>query len=190
MPRISADTVALHRELVVARVLEAFASLMVERSYDAITMAAIAERAVLGRTAIYHHFPDKESVVVAFATRETERYLDELRGLLDEEADPPARLRRYLRHHLEARDRFHMGLGPQLSEVLPRSSAAAIREHVVAVQEVLHGILADGAADGSLVVDDVAATASLVHAGLAPRHLPAQTIEAFVLRAVGAAGQS
>ena len=53
---------------------------------------------------------------------------------------------------------------------------------------VLRGILESGIEDGSFRIEDLDATMSLIHACLNPRHLPAVTIESFVLRAVGAAG--
>ena len=188
MPRISGETLQQHREQLQRRVFEAFADLMAERSFDAITMAAIAERADVGRTAIYHHFPDKESVVVAFASHETEEYLDRLREVLAEAEDPAQRLRLYIRYHLAEGERFHMGLGPQLYGVLGPDSRMAIRQHVVAVEDVLRGILVAGIEGRTFVIEDLDATMSLIHACLSPRHLPAQTIESFVLRAVGAAG--
>lgn len=161
---------------------------MSERSFDAISMAGIAERADLGRTTIYHHFHDKEAVVVAFATHETARYVEHLRNILDDTCDETERLRTYVRHHLEAGEQFHMGLGPSLYGVLSTGSREAIREHVVAVEDVLRNILDEGRGTGAFIFDDTGATMSLIHACLSPRHLPASTIESFVLRAVGAAG--
>lgn len=189
-PRISGESLQEHREQLRRRVFEAFAELMGERSFDAISMAAIAERAEVGRTAIYHHFPDKESVVVAFASHETEQYLDRLRENLTEARTPADQLRLYVRHQLAEGERFHMGLGPQLYGVLGPESRQAIREHVIAVEDVLRDILDAGIADGSFTVEDVDGTMSLIHAALNPRHLPPTTIESFVLRAVGAAGSA
>lgn len=190
MPRISGESLQQHREQLQRRVFEAFSELMAERSFDAISMAAIAERAELGRTAIYHHFPDKESVVVAFASHETAEYLERLREVLTEADGPAAALRLYVRHQLAEGERFHMGLGPQLYGVLGPDSRQAIRQHVVAVEDVLRGILEAGVADGTFTIEDLDGTMSLLHACLSPRHLPAQTIESFVLRAVGAAGSA
>ena len=56
----------------------------------------------------------------------------------------------------------------------------------VDIEDVLREILADGAATGQFVIDDEAATMSLIHACLAPRELSATVIERFVLRALGA----
>ena len=173
-----------HREQVQRRVFEAFATLMAHQSFDAITMAKLAAEAGIGRTAIYHHFADKEEVVVAFASHETSRYIDGLRDALADLDDPVERLAVYIRHQLEAGQRFHMGLGTQLYGMLSRDTMLAIRDHVLAVEDVLREILTAGVAAGRFVVEDEAATVSLIHACLAPRHLPAAVIERFILRAL------
>ena len=185
MPRILGESLSEHREQLLRRVFDAFAELMGESSFDAITMRAIAERAGLGRTAIYHHFPDKEAVLVAFATHETQSYTSELRAALGDDDDPVAQLRTYVRHHLAAGEKFHMGLGPALYGVLSPAARLEIRDHVVAVEQVLRDILERGRATGVFAYDDIDATLSLVHACLSPRHLPPAAIEEFVLRAVG-----
>ncbi|MBB4854070.1 AcrR family transcriptional regulator [Mycobacteroides chelonae] len=186
MPRISASSVEEHREQVHRRVFEAFAELMAEQSFDAITMAKLATAAGIGRTAIYHHFADKEAVIVEFASHETSRYLEGLRTALAVGNDPAQRLRIYVRHQFETGQQFHMGLGTQLYGALSPDAMVAIHEHVVAVEEVLREILADGVAADIFVVEDQAATVSLIHACLAPRHLPIAAIERFVLGALGA----
>lgn len=186
MPRITAPSVEQHREQVHRRVFEAFSTLLTEHSVDAVTMAQLAAAAGIGRTAIYHHFADKEAVVVAFASYETGRYIDELEVALADVRDPAQRLALYIRHHLEAGQQFHIGSGGPFYGTLSPEATVAIREHVVAVEEVLRSILSDGVAAGTFVVDDEAATISLIHACLAPRHLPSAAVERFVLRALGA----
>ncbi len=96
------------------------------------------------------------------------------------------RLRIYIRHQLGAGEQFHMGLGPQLYGALSHDTMRAIRDHVVAIEDVLREILADGVASGQFVIEDEAATMSLLHACLAPRELPVAAIERFILRALGA----
>lgn len=186
MPRISAASVEQHREQVQRRVFAAFATLMADHSFDAITMAKLAAVAGIGRTAIYHHFPDKDAVVVAFASHETSRYLEGLRAALAEADNPRERLSVYIRHQLDAGQQFHMGMGVHLYGALSEDAMLAIREHVVVVEEVLREILTEGVAAGEFAVEDEAATMSLIHACLAPRHLPVAAIERFVLRALGA----
>jgi len=186
VPRITAGSVTEHREQVRRRVFDAFAALMSEHSFDAISMAQIAAAAEIGRTAIYHHFPDKEAVVVAFAGHETESYLAALRGQLEAATSAPDRLRAYVRHHLASGEDFHAGLGPRLYGVLPESSRAAIREHVVDVERVLREVLTGGVESGDFEITDLDATVALVHACLAPRDLAPGSVEQFVLRAVSA----
>ncbi len=188
MPRISGESLEEHRAALRRSVFEAFAALVGEQGFDTITMAGLAQRAGIGRTAIYHHFRDKEAVMVAFASDETARYLEQLQAALDGVEDPANRLRVYLRHQLEAGKQFHMGFGVQVYGRLSLESRLAIREHVRAVEDVLRAILDDGVAAGRFRIEDTDGTMSLIHACLSPRHLPAGTIETFVLRAVGAAG--
>lgn len=183
MPRIEAETVVEHREALRRRVFDAFAALMAERGYDGISMAQIAARADLGRTAIYHHFPDKERLLVAFATDETDRYLCDLEARLAGVTDPEAALRCYIRHQLESGDRFHMGLGRQDYGELAPATRMAIRDHVLAVEAVLRKILADGATAG-VFVEIGEADIGLIHGCLAPRRLDPAEVESFVVRAV------
>lgn len=186
MPKISAASVEEHREHVQRRIFEAIAALMVDHSFDAITMAQLAAAAGIGRTAIYHHFADKEAVVVSFASHETSRYIDGLRANLADVDDPVERLTIYIRYQLDAGQQFHIGLGPQLYGALSHEARLAIREHVVAIENVLRGILADGAGTGQFVIEDENVTMSLIHACLGPRDLSVAAVQRFVLRALGA----
>jgi len=100
--------------------------------------------------------------------------------------DPVDRLTIYIRHQLHAGQQFHMGLGTQLYGRSFAGHDARHPDHVVAIEDVLREILADGAATGRFVIDDEVATMSLIHACLAPRELSVTVIERFVLRALGA----
>lgn len=177
-----------HRELVRRGVFDALVALLAERSFDAVSMADLAARAGVGRTAIYNHFPDKESVVVAFAESETQRYLDDLGAALEGAVGPAEAMRVYVRHHLESSSEFHFGLGPGLYGLLSRESLGRIREHVVAVEGVLRGIVDDGISDGTFQVTDVDAALGLVHASLQARAASENTEAAqeWILRGLGA----
>lgn len=185
VPKIAAETLPAHRDLVRRRIFDAFAQLMDERSFDAITMAQIAARAEIGRTAIYHHFKDKEAVVVAFATEETQHYLADLRRDLDLVPDPVAKIRVYLRHQLRAGQQFHTGMGGILYHLLSEEAMEKIHDHVAAVEEVLEHILDEGIDSGAFRVSDRKAAMSLLHAALATRQLPVPAVEEFVLRGLG-----
>ncbi|TYL51988.1 TetR/AcrR family transcriptional regulator [Nocardioides sp. BGMRC 2183] len=185
MPKIEAETVQAHRDQVRQRIFEAFAELMDERGFDAISMAQIASRAGIGRTAIYHHFRDKEAVVVAFASYETDNYLAALRADLEAAADPVEKIRVYLRHQLRAGQQFHTGMGGILYHLLSDAATKEIHDHVAAVEEVLEEILDEGIASGDFRISDRRTAMSLLHAALTTRQLPLPAVEEFVLRGLG-----
>jgi AcrR family transcriptional regulator len=73
VPKIIGKSLSEHREQVRARVFDVLRHQLYERGFDAITLASVAAEAKLGRTAIYNHFPDKESLLVAFVEDEATR---------------------------------------------------------------------------------------------------------------------
>ena len=186
MPKIIGGSLEEHREQTRRRVFEALTSLLADRSFDAVTMADLASEAGIGRTAIYNHFADKDAVVVAFASAETDRYLARLGKALASAADPADAMRIYVGEHMDSSDEFHFGFGPELYGMLSRESIAEIREHVVAVESVLRTIIDDGVAAGMFTVDDVTSTMALVHSCLSTRRVTPAAVETFVLRALGA----
>ncbi|QGG40487.1 TetR/AcrR family transcriptional regulator [Aeromicrobium yanjiei] len=186
MPKIIGGSLEQHREQTRRRVFEALTALLAERSFDALTMADLAASAGIGRTAIYNHFADKDAVVVAFASEETDRYLERLADALEPATDAADALRIYVAAHLSSSEEFHFGFGPELYAMLSRESLAEIREHVVAVESVLRTILEDGRAAGLFTVEDVDSTMSLVHTTLQNRRVPPRAVQDFVLRALGA----
>ena len=185
MPKIIGGSLEQHREQTRRRVFDALSTLLGQRSFDALSMADLAAEAGIGRTAIYNHFADKDAVVVAFATAETDRYLARLGAALEHADGPADAMRIYVTEHMDSSEEFHFGFGPELYGMLSRESVAEIREHVVAVESVLRGIIDDGVAAGVFTVDDVTSTMSLVHACLATRRVASGAVVTFVLRALG-----
>ncbi len=186
VPKIIGGSLEEHRAATRRQVFAALVELLADRPFDAITMADLAARADVGRTSMYNHFKDKEAVVVAFATDETARYLDQLQESLASQTSPTERLETYVRHHVDTSADFHIGLGPELRAILSPESAMAMREHVVAVEQVLRQILKDGVDQGEFAIEDIDATVSLLHATLSARHASADITTKFVLAAVSA----
>lgn len=186
MPKIIGSSLEEHRAATRQRVFDALVTLLDRHSFDAISMADLAAEAGIGRTAIYNHFRDKEAVIVGFASSETSRYLDRLDEVLAGAEGPTARLAAYVRHHIETQGEQHFGFGPEIHAQLSRETLIEIRDHVLAVEGVVRGILADGIAAGEFRIDDVDATVALIHACLQPRHLAADSVVDYVLRAVRA----
>jgi AcrR family transcriptional regulator len=185
MPKIIGGSLVEHRAQVRRRVFEALVELMDERSFAAVTMADLAERAGVGRTALYNHFADREGVLVAYAGEETREYVARLEADLDASDDPVERLRVYVRHHRDFAESTHLGFGPEVMGVLSRESLSQIREHVHEVERVLRRLLEEGRDAGVLTVDDVGEAVSLVHACLQRREVSRAAAEAFVLGGLG-----
>lgn len=195
MPKIIGGSLAEHRQQTRLRLFTALSTLMADRGFDAITLAEIAQKAGIGRTAVYNHFPDKESLLVGFINHETSEYVATLESDLADVADPVEQLRTYVRAQMRLKRVFHLAPGPDLRTVLSRGTQRQLREHVVVIEAILRRIIEAGIESGVLPPQDLTVTVSLVNACLSGRNLTeaeagradaVRATEAFVLRAVGA----
>lgn len=195
MPKIIGGSLSEHRQQTRGRLFAALRSLMTDRGFDAITLADIAAAAGVGRTAVYNHVPDKESLLIAYITHETEKYVATLERALDGVPGPVEQLRIYVRQYAQLRRDVHLALGTGLRTVLSRGTQARLRDHAVLVEDVLRRILTAGIASGDLPVQSVETAVPLINACLSSRAVPDDgpdreaaiaATETFVLRAVGA----
>ncbi|WP_258725500.1 TetR/AcrR family transcriptional regulator [Cellulomonas sp. NS3] len=195
MPKIIGGSLHEHRAQTRQKLFAALSSLMADRGFDAITLADIASAAGIGRTAVYNHFPDKESLLVGFITHETEQYVATLERSLQDVEDPVEQLRTYVRAQAQLKRVYHLAPGPDLRSVLSRATQQRVREHVHLVEQILRRILTEGVESGAFPPQDVDTTVPLVNACLSSRGVPDDgperdhAVEAtvtFVLRAVGA----
>ncbi|MPV38891.1 TetR/AcrR family transcriptional regulator [Georgenia subflava] len=195
MPKILGGSLAEHRHRTRTALFTALSELMRERGFDAITLADIAARAGIGRTAVYNHFPDKESLLLAFIENETSAYVAALEASLDEVDDPVEQLRVYVREQLELEHTYHFAPGPDLREVISQDAGRHLRRHVGQVETLLRQILTRAVAGGDIPDQPLDAVVPLVHACLSGRRVPPEeparsafidATEQFVLRALGA----
>jgi AcrR family transcriptional regulator len=195
MPKIIGGSLAEHRERTRAALFGALSELMRERGFDALSLADIAARAGVGRTAVYNHFPDKESLLLGFIEHETSSYVRSLEASLAEVAEPVEQLRVYVRQQLALAPSYHFAPGPDLREVVSREAVRDLRAHVRQVESLLRDILNAAIAAGDIPEQDLDAVVPLVHACLSGRRGPQEepgrsafiaATEEFVLRAVGA----
>ena len=194
MPKIIGDTLADHRSLTRHRLFEALSDLLSEHPFDAITMSQIASRAKVGRTAVYNHFSDKESLLLAFMQQTTGQFAQLLRTALDGQDDPVEQLRIYLRAHLELKDRLHLAPGINLRAQISPANTVHLHEHAGIVEHVLQHILTGAMQAGRIPEQDPHVLVALIHSTLAGQALPTEavaredtvrTIQAFILRAIG-----
>ena len=73
------------------RILQTARHLFVQQGYTATSMRQLAEQAGIGKATIYHHFPDKQTIVMALLKESTTR-MDETLRLIQAEQDPRQRI--------------------------------------------------------------------------------------------------
>lgn len=195
MPKIIGESLASHRELTRARLFEALGSLMGEQSFESITMSQIAERAGVGRTAVYNHFADKEVLLLAYMREVTSEFARVLKQRLEAEPDPLIRLRIYIRSHLQMIGRYHVKAGMGLRRQMSGQGASHLHDHAGLVGEVLIGILDEAMECGQIAEQNTLGAVHLIHATLQGQRLPKDPahrelalalVETFILRGLGA----
>ena len=199
MPKIIGESLASHRELTRSRLFEALGSLMGEQSFESITMSQIAERAGVGRTAVYNHFADKEVLLLAYMREVTSEFARILTQRLDAEPDPLMRLRIYVRSHLQMIGRYHVKAGMGLRRQMSGQGASHLHDHAGIVGELLIGILDEAMERGLIVEQNTLGAVHLIHATLQGQRLPRDPehresaltlVETFILRGLGASEES
>ena len=147
MPRISGESIAVHREQVRRRVFDAFAALMADTASKGSRWRRSPPAPSWAGPRSTTTSPTRSRWSSASASDETARYLEAGCGARrrGRRGAGATGLRGF---QLAAGERFHMGLGPQLYGALSPAARLAIREHVVAVESVLGGILEEGRSVG------------------------------------------
>jgi AcrR family transcriptional regulator len=196
MPKILGESLEAHRREVRARVFDVLRAQLYERGFDAITLAGVAAAAGLGRTALYNHFPDKESLLVAFVEDEAARYVTRLTEAVEAQADPIGQLAVFVRLQLRVLAEYHMPPGTALASALAPAAYRRISAHADPITDRLRAILTGGVDLGRWPAEDLDVLVPMITAALGNRALvevpPEQlddVVEAavrFVLRAVGA----
>lgn len=74
------------------KILKTARRLFVQQGYTATSMRQVAEEAGIGKATIYHHFPDKEAIILALV-EENSVAVKELLQLVRAENDPRRRIR-------------------------------------------------------------------------------------------------
>ncbi|EOD66785.1 TetR/AcrR family transcriptional regulator [Amycolatopsis vancoresmycina] len=196
MPKILGESLEAHRREVRSRVFDVLRAQLYERGFDAITLAGVASAAGVGRTALYNHFPDKESLLVAFVEDEAAQYVTRLTDAVEAQADPVDQLATFVRLQLRVLAEYHMPPGTALASALAPAAYRRISAHADPITDRLRAILAGGVDLGRWPAEDPDVLIPMITAALGNRTLvdgPAEQLEdvveaavRFVLRAVGA----
>ncbi|RZU33914.1 TetR/AcrR family transcriptional regulator [Blastococcus saxobsidens] len=148
MPRLREGTLAAHRSVVQAAILDATGALVARGGLRAVTMSQVAADAGIGRATLYRYFPDVDALLHAWHERRLGQHLHELAGL--RRAGGPAldRLAAVLQAFGSIRHR-HPGVG----DAAPLHGGAAVTRAHGHVREMVHGLVSAAAADGAVRTD-------------------------------------
>lgn len=194
MPKIVGVTIDEHRELTRQALFTALSGLLREQSFETITMAQIARRAGIGRTAVYNHFADKETMLLELMSATTQQFTHILSEALDVVEDPLQKLRIFIRSQLELKHHYHLGEGLNLRSLVAGRDTSKLREHARVLEHILSQLL-QLAYNAGQIQPPSPQTNSLVQACISGQIVPHQPMqkarvigetEAFILRALGA----
>ena len=127
MPRIKTDSIAAHRDWRRNQLIEAAAAIALESGGEAVTVAAVAQRAGLSRTSVYEYFASSADLVTDLVIDELENFAHNLKDAVSKESDPYQGIAAWIRTSLiYIADGRHL-LAKALNAVdLPRERGAAI----------------------------------------------------------------
>jgi AcrR family transcriptional regulator len=148
MPSIWGTSLEEHRTLVLERLLDAFADLVRERGVEGTTLAAVAERAGLARSAVYNHVRDKHDLLLAHMERSLKKAAEQLEASHDARMTADERLDHFVR------TAFHSwiaepGAGTDLASQLDEAQRARLFAHLAPMARMLRSIVEDGIAEGT-----------------------------------------
>lgn len=168
MPKIDGANIGEHREKTSQRIFRAARDLIRERGYGSFSLADVAARAGVGRTAIYNYFPDRETLLLEFISSESEDYLNSLRFALAEETHPIERLRIFVRMQMEELVAQHAPTSGVL-EILSDAGRERLLEHVRPVSALVRDALVDAQEERYLPAQDTSLAVALVMATVSGR---------------------
>lgn len=199
MPRIQAQTVAAHRELMWSQLLDAFGDLLADKGYADMTLAQVAARAGMARNTIYNYVTDKEALLMAYIGRAVEQFVGELRAEMATLGDARERLTWLVRkqmHQFLAEPGGGPDSGMLEGSTLGPAAHVDLQTRFQPLHTLMTEIIAAGIASGEFR-SDVAAeeVVPLVSAMMGSERLPvgnhqhdpddaAARVTAFVLRAL------
>jgi AcrR family transcriptional regulator len=163
MARIAGSDSVKTRALICEKAL----ALSAQAGFEALTMRVLAAAAGIQVAAIYHYFPDKQSLLASLLIVHFDRLLEGVRAL-PQGTPASVRLLSFAQFHIafHAAQRLQCLFAAQELRSLNRTNARIILPKRQAYERVLQHILRDGVADKSLAVLDPGLSAAAVLAML------------------------
>jgi AcrR family transcriptional regulator len=102
MPKITAGTVAEHREMQRATLVRLAEEILTEDGYDSLTFGVLAERADLSRPSVYSYFKSKDDILLAVCEAVLPRFFRRIDRAMALARSPQAQLVAFVRAQLQA----------------------------------------------------------------------------------------
>lgn len=127
MPRIQTATLAAHRDWRRSQLIEAAAAIALESGGQAVTVAAVAQRAGLSRTSIYEYFASSAELVADLITEEMKAFTKLLDSAVAQATDCEDAIHRWIEVSLRyIADGNHLLAKSLNATELPRNRAQQI----------------------------------------------------------------
>lgn len=147
-----------------ALIRDAAARLIARHGYEAMSMRQLAAEVGVQAAALYRYFPTKEDLLFALMREHMEQLLASWAASSSTGAPASERLTAFVRNHIqfhvERRHSTHVN-NMELRSLSPQRLSVILKMRNTYEKE-LRQILRDGAANGSLTVDDVTLTAMAI----------------------------
>ncbi|MDI2127497.1 helix-turn-helix domain-containing protein [Yinghuangia seranimata] len=182
MPKIRAASVAEHRAMQHAALLDAARALLDEGGFAALTFPALAERTGLARSSVYEYFRSRAAVVEELCAVDLPAWVAEVENAMAAVEDPAGKIAAYVHRQLElVGDRTHRVVVAISTGELDAGARERIRAAHGRIVELVVSALADlGHPDpmlvASLVQGMVDAAVRRIECGADGREVTAATL--------------
>lgn len=149
MPRITAPTLAEHRDQRSAAILQAGSDMLRDGGPNAVTMAGVAARTGLSRPAIYEYYPSTAELLAAVLVHALESWMSALDQAMADRRDPHEAIAIFVRESLTFfQDSDHRALTLMSQATLPAAVYAQVRDQHRSIRTYLiDALLALGVQD-------------------------------------------
>jgi AcrR family transcriptional regulator len=148
VPKLWDSTIEAHRAAVRDAALDAVAALVAEHGLRSVTMSQVAEKAGVGRATLYKYFPDVESILAAWHSRQIAGHLEYLAAARDRASGPAERLEAVLDAYARISRESRSHHDTDLAALLHRDGQVGLAERQV--RDMIADVLREAAKTGTI----------------------------------------
>lgn len=166
------------------------------RGYAAVSLADVAAKAGLARTAIYNYFPDRETLLFSWTDREVRATIVRLESEVSAAETAAEKLKRFVDSQLRGFAERHLPPGHEVVGVLPQDTYRRFMDHIEPLERIARQIVIDGVAAKEFMGADPDTAVPMIMACIGTERVPLATrvhdlseaserVTSFLLRALG-----